>query len=44
MRAVTDAMWERDALQMRLIDKLLSGGKPARRRTQKPRRIVKKRR
>jgi hypothetical protein len=38
VRAVTDVMWNRDQLQMRAIDALLSGvdSKPARQRRPKP--------
>ena len=38
VRAITDAMWKRDRLQMRAVDTLLSLAAPARRRRTKPRR------
>ena len=42
VRTVADAMWERDALQMRVIDQLLSAVEPPRRRARKPRRRLRK--
>ena len=44
VRTVTDAMWERDKLQMRIIDKLLAAVRPVRKRTARARRAVRKRR
>jgi hypothetical protein len=44
VRTVTDAMWERDKLQMRFIDKLLAAVRPVRKRTAGTRRAVRRRR
>ena len=37
VRAMTDRLWERDRLQMRAVDALLSAGEPKRRRPKRPR-------
>jgi hypothetical protein len=37
VRAVTDRLWERDRLQMRAVDALLSAVEPKRRRPKRPR-------
>ena len=44
VRSVTDAMWERDKLQMRIIDKLLAAVRPVRKRTAGARHAVRRRR
>jgi hypothetical protein len=44
VRTVTDAMWERDKLQMRIIDKLLAAVRPVRKRAAGTRRTVRRRR
>jgi hypothetical protein len=38
VRAVTDRLWERDRLQMRAVDALLSAVEPKKRRPKRPRR------
>jgi hypothetical protein len=46
VRAITDVMWNRDQLQMRAVDALLSGvdSKPGRRIRPKPQRRAAKKR
>ena len=44
VRAITDAMWERDRLQMRALDALLTAVAPPRRRIVSRRRRTTKRR
>jgi hypothetical protein len=43
-RALTDAMWERDQAQMRIIDRLLCPKRTARKRTRRARREPRRRR
>jgi hypothetical protein len=45
VRAATDAMWERDKLQMRIIDRLLTPRTPARavrKRVRRARRVARR--